>query len=104
MTKKQSLADRQRLCEELLAAAEEHGESNGDFEYQLGDLEDLFRVAFSLLDEEQIDAFWNDGRVSAIVYDLPEYRALAVEIYGESGWDEEDGDQDRSIEETENGS
>ena len=45
MTRKQSLADRQRLCEALLAAAEEHGEANGDFEYQLGDVEDFFRVS-----------------------------------------------------------
>jgi hypothetical protein len=89
MTGKQPLTDQQRLCEELLAAAEEHGESNGDFEYQLGDVEDFFRAAFSLLTEEQCDVFWNDPRVSTIVYDLLEYRALAVEIYGESAGDEE---------------
>jgi hypothetical protein len=87
MMRKQSPADRQRLCEELLAAAEEHGAANGDFEYQLGDVEDFFRAAFSLLTEAQLDAFWNDPRVSGTVYDLLEYRALAVEIYGESGCD-----------------
>jgi hypothetical protein len=82
------------MCEELLAAAEEHGAANGDFEYQLGDVEDFFRAAFSLLNKEQCEAFWNDQRVSAIIYDLPEYRALAMKIYGESVSDEEDGAED----------
>jgi hypothetical protein len=94
MTSDQSLTDRERICEELLAAAEKHGAANGDFEYQIGDIENLFRTAFSLLTEEQCSAFWNDPDVSAIVYDVPEYRALSVEIYGESGYGEfevEDG-------------
>ena len=94
MARKQSLTGRERLCEELLVAAEEHGEANGDFKYQLGDVEDFFRAAFSLLTEEQCDAFWNDPRVSATVYDIAEYRALAVEIFGESAGsegEEEDG-------------
>jgi hypothetical protein len=92
MTRKESRTARQRFCEALLVAAEEHGEANGDFEYQLGDIEDFFRAAFSLLTEKQFDAFCNDRRVSGIIYDIEEYRELAVEIYGESGWDEDEED------------
>ncbi len=99
MTRKQVPTDRQRLCEGLLAAAEEHGEANGDFEYQLGDIEDFFRTAFSLLTEKQFDAFWNDPRVSATVYDMPEYRPIAMEIYGESGCDE-DEEEDEAVSDT----
>jgi hypothetical protein len=97
MAKKQSVTHRQRLCEKLLAAAEEHGAANGDYEYQLGDVEDFFRAAFSLLTEKQCDAFWNDARVSSIVYDLPEYQPISMEIYGESGWDEDDDEEEDQV-------
>jgi hypothetical protein len=96
MTRRRSLDDRQRLCEELLAAAEEHGEANGDFEQQLGDVEDFFRAAFSLLTEAPCEVFWNDQRVSSTVYDVPEHRSLALEIYGASGWDE-DEEEDEAV-------
>jgi hypothetical protein len=89
------------LCQALLDAAEEHGLANGDYEMAWGDVEELFRAAFAFLTPEQLDRFWEDGRVAGLVGDCPEYETIAEAVYGPLEEEDEDEEKDEDEEEAE---
>lgn len=62
-------------------ASEVHGDEEGSL-VAVGDLEVFLTAAWALLTPPQRLRFWDDPRVRDVVTEVPEYAALAAEVYG----------------------
>jgi hypothetical protein len=69
-----------RRWKDLVDSAIAHGE-NDDPGHAVGDLETFLLSMARLLDAGQLEAFWADADVKAILATIPEYEELAKEIY-----------------------
>jgi hypothetical protein len=61
--------------EELFQAADDHADANGEFDYAVGDLQEILRAAWRLMKPEPRMAPFAEPELVALG-DLPEYEPL----------------------------
>lgn len=62
-----------KIIEILFKAADDHGEDTGELDHSIGDLQDLLREVWSILDADQMTQFLSSGSVENLLSLREEY-------------------------------